>query len=731
MSSTVLAQGVIEIVAKGVEKTITDAKKTASAITQNFGTISKEAFQNLGRSALAAGAVVSGFFAYFARGAMAGTVEGDRFSRAIEMATRAVGDMFAPVVRLATQYIERFTAAVLSIPPRTRMMIGGIIAAVAALTALGGAFLIIKPVLGPLGGLFLAVASPMRIFAIASGAVALPMRLLLLATRPLVGAFGLVGAAVRVLISPIRAAAVALIFMGTSAKGAAVSMLGMLNPMKLVRAASLTMSLSGRGIGSAFLFLASPLRVAAAAAGLIARGFAMIGPALMFVLNPVNLLRVGFIALRAAFGIVLGPIGIIISILVSLAASMGLIKMPMLEWKSVATNVLAALLVVWDGIVAGFNMAMEGMSSAWNAIGQPVLDTLQSAWDSVSEGVGTVISDLTTTISEFFSFGESESSLFVESLAGISEMFLDIYSTVEELSSMAWDVLAPAFEAAYQSVSEMGAYLLNSIGPAIDSIGETFAALYTEYVKPSMEAIGAAFGGLYNDYMAPTVNWISDAWVSMVGKIEFSWIGAMKFLKDVLLGTVLAIAQTINGIGTAFGYVIKKILDGLAWVAEKTNILSKATIKQMRDYGKAIGDIKLIDTDKLTGALGGASNRLDEKFDQNKIKAKEFAVAAEGTIGGMFDNAKKRADIMVQSAVDGIKNIGKQATTGPGFKIKMDVAFESLQGTFERLQKALATGGISIEQAQLGELKQMNAGIQKSVASLQTIENKNGGGAVE
>lgn len=94
--------------------------------------------------ALMAGAGAGGFMAYFARGAMQGTYEGDALTRSIEILTRTVGSIFAPAVRIATGLILRIARAFNGLSSDTKaniaiwsLVAAGVAAAVASLPVFG------------------------------------------------------------------------------------------------------------------------------------------------------------------------------------------------------------------------------------------------------------------------------------------------------------------------------------------------------------------------------------------------------------------------------------------------------------------------------------------------------------------------------------------------------------------------------------------------------------------
>lgn len=79
-----------------------------------------------------------------------------------------------------------------------------------------------------------------------------------------------------------------------------------------------------------------------------------------------------------------------------------------------------------------------------------------------------------------------------------------------------------------------------------------------------------------------------------------------------------------------------------------------------------------------------------------------------------LDAGLKTAKKLARDFVTGFENLGKGSLT---VAIRGQVGFESLQGTFERLQKAMVEQDSGrIEQALLGETKEMNQNIQKLLA---------------
>lgn len=176
-----------------------------------------------------------------------------------------------------------------------------------------------------------------------------------------------------------------------------------------------------------------------------------------------------------------------------------------------------------------------------------------------------------------------------------------------------------------------------------------------------------------------------------------SWLGAM--VKGVGAATK-AVAGFFNFIAQQGAKISDFLADLLARAGEFSGLLPEGTVKELRK----MPPIQAPQID--VGAI-------DEFFGHAERKAKSF----EGQMGDLVAQANNLG-----------KNIGRRieaAKADGGFKIKMDVQFESLGGTWDRLQKALASReGANLDQKQLLTQEQMRDQLQLAVAGLGRVEDK-------
>ncbi|CAB4160806.1 hypothetical protein UFOVP731_16 [uncultured Caudovirales phage] len=382
MQQTVLAQSVVEIVAKGVDKVRADFVKAAGSVAQ-FTTSAKTAFAGFGKALLATGALMSGFFAYFARGAMQGTAEGERFGKAIEFTTRVIGDMFAPIVRLATTGLIQLSRNILKIPESTRLLVTWIFAAVAAVTALSGAFMLLAPVFSPLVSAIFLLLNPLKYISLLMVAAMSPIKLLGALFSVLASSSLILGRALYSLIPSLIAtgqqmlalAAATATSIVASMRAMAVSVISALNPMNLIRiamtayAASVAASNTATGlftmrllalesVKTVILGLASSMRLAVVGAASFATSM---GTSLVAGISKAG---------AAIFGL-LGPIKLV-GASMSLFSSLGLSVLSLLNPFKLATSALGLFGFVASGIgsasVAGITLLRNTVLSIVPAV---------------------------------------------------------------------------------------------------------------------------------------------------------------------------------------------------------------------------------------------------------------------------------------------------------------------------------------------------------------------------
>lgn len=665
--SDVLTRTVVEIVAKGFDKVqsaLTSISRLSTMTGNRIGLMSA-AFSRASGSVASMGQQA---LAIFGTRAMAGTVEAKRFSLAMERLFRVTGNAFAPYVRFATEQIIKLTHWFDALPESIKKNIT-FIAVLAAGFGVGAVAVRL-------------MASTAAICGIALNGLAAAMAAVNAVSMVFGGGIGFAGK-------------------GVAKLGGGI--LTLVNPVNWLKGGFGILLGAARGLIGAFSAILSPTKM-------ISGAFTVIRSVFAGIMSPLKMIGSLFGVLGGGLSVLTGPIGIIIT-LVSLLFS-GIVKLPdSLEgWITATENVLAYVLMAWEGLVAAWDGTVAAVGSAWEEYGQPILDSVIEAWNSLSENVSEIMTSLGEQITEFFGMGETGASAMAQTLGVIYETFLNIYDTVAELTSMTYEGLKPGFDALYEVLVELGTYIMDIIRPAI-------------------EGIGTAFSGVYNAYIKPVIDMIQENWGKMAGNLSFTWKDTMKFFKDVLLGAVLAISEGINFVVSIFTVSIGKIVEGLAWVAEKTGVLGTKTVEAMKKYGKEMKEFRLIDTTAMTERLGKASNDLNDKFDKNQDKAKEFVANFDQNFGEVFERNADKAREMVRPAANMIRNMVKdwnKADRGGGFHRGGEVKMESSQSTFDRIMQAMADptlAGVEIEKAQLEQQKQMNANLMKIGGNLEGFRN--------
>ncbi len=163
---------------------------------------------------------------------------------------------------------------------------------------------------------------------------------------------------------------------------------------------------------------------------------------------------------------------------------------------------------------------------------------------------------------------------------------------------------------------------------------------------------------------------------------------------------VLAIFQVIQ---KSWASMVDGLSTGLSWVLEKLAIVGEGTTDTLLATNKEqmaqMGTDQKAAMEKLAADNKAILDKMRARMAGNKAKADEYA--------------------------DPLIKLFKGLDAGGGFKIKGTVAFEGLQGTFDRLQLAFANaGGPNIEQAQLIEMKGINQNMQLATIALNEIRDK-------
>ena len=137
-------------------------KKIQASFSDRLSSMAGKMAQ-FGAAAGAAGGVLLG---YFGTKAMAGTVEAERLSQAIERFFRVTGDALAPYVRQATELVNRLTQAFYTLPASTKTAIVQVALIATGIGMASAAFLALSGVAVTVGGVLLAVfTSPIALIA--------------------------------------------------------------------------------------------------------------------------------------------------------------------------------------------------------------------------------------------------------------------------------------------------------------------------------------------------------------------------------------------------------------------------------------------------------------------------------------------------------------------------------------------------------------------------------------
>jgi hypothetical protein len=208
--------------------------------------------------------------------------------------------------------------------------------------------------------------------------------------------------------------------------------------------------------------------------------------------------------------------------------------------------------------------------------------------------------------------------------------------------------------------------------------------------------------------------------------------GSWKNFTSVVVSLVFTIAEKfaeiVNTISGLWWGMVNKLAKAAAWIMEKMGLISKATADKMREAGK--GDTDIFDTAAMRKKMDGYLDGMQVGMEENKKKAKDLGKAigdfvnppVGSELGKRLEENTEKAKKMARAIVGTIKN-GLEKPGG--FQIKANVAMEGLGATFDRLQLAFANNvGPNIDQAQLGEMKGINANMQVAAAALITIKDK-------
>ena len=416
-------------------------------------------------------------------------------------------------------------------------------------------------------------------------------------------------------------------------------------------------------------------------------------------------LLAGVSALAGAILALTSPIGLAGAAIVAMAGYFAGVFDSTKSWEEVLASFIGFFLDVWTRAQDAFDKFCGAIVSKYDSTVKPMLEGMEEQWNSVSESIGGVVDYLSESIASFFGTSIEDASSFQGVMSTVVEAWLDLQTAADAVIS----ALSDGFMWIYEK----------AVKPTISFILDAFKLVWG-YVKEVAEGIFGSFekstGGIVD---------------SVKGAIKFMF-GSWKNFTSVVVSLVFTIAEKfaeiVNTISALWWGMINKLAKAAAWIMEKMGLISKDTADKMRQAGK--GDTDIFDTAAMRKKMDGYLDKMAMGMEENKKKAKDLGAAVNDFINPSVgselgkrleentEKAKKMARAIVGTIKGGLEKPG-------GFQIKANVAFEGLGATFDRLQLAFANNvGPNIDQAQLGEMKGINANMQIAAAALVTIKDK-------
>lgn len=413
----------------------------------------------------------------------------------------------------------------------------------------------------------------------------------------------------------------------------------------------------------------------------------------------------GVTALTGAIFALTSPIGLAGAAIVAMGGYFAGVFDSTKSWEEVLASFIEFFLDIWTRAQDAFDKFCGLIVSKYDSTVKPMLAGMEESWNAVSETIGGVVDYLAQSVASFFGTSVEEASSFQGVMSSVVEAWLDL-------------------QTAQQTV--------------IDALSEGFMWVYDNAVKPTVELILSGFKQVWG-YIKEVASGIFGSFEEATGGIMESVGGAIKFMfsswknfTSVVVSLIFTIAEKfaeiVNTISGLWWGMINKLAKAAAWIMEKMGLISKDTADKMRKAGE--GNTDIFDTEAMRKKMDGYLDKMQVGMEENKKKAKELGAAVADFVNPSIgtelgkrleensDKAKKMARAIVGTIKGGLEKPG-------GFQIKANVAFEGLGATFDRLQLAFANNvGPNIDQAQLGEMKGINANMQIAAAALVTIKDK-------
>ena len=413
----------------------------------------------------------------------------------------------------------------------------------------------------------------------------------------------------------------------------------------------------------------------------------------------------GVTALTGAIFALMSPIGLAGAAIVAMAGYFAGVFDSTKSWEEVLASFIGFFLDVWTRAQDAFDKFCGAVVSAYDSTVKPMLAGMEESWNSVSESIGGVVDYLAESIASFFGTSVEDASTFQGVMSSVVEAWLDLQTAAEAVIS----ALSDGFMYIYD----------NAVKPVIDLILSGFKVVWG-YIKEVAEGIFGSFEESTGGIMS-----------SVGGAIKFmfsSWKNFTSVVVSLIFTIAEKFAEIVNTISALWWGMINKLAKAAAWIMEKMGLISKDTADKMRKAGEGNADI--FDTEAMRKKMDSYLDKMAVGMEENKKKARDMGAAVNDFInpsvgselGKRLEENTERAKKMARAIVGTIK--GGLEKPG-GFQIKANVAFEGLGATFDRLQLAFANNvGPNIDQAQLGEMKGINANMQVAAAALVTMKDK-------
>lgn len=370
-----------------------------------------------------------------------------------------------------------------------------------------------------------------------------------------------------------------------------------------------------------------------------------------------------FIAAGAAVGAVAGAASVVGLALGALLSPIGL--------------VLGGVSLVGAAALGAFG----DLSGVFKSLGEWAL----AAWDAIKSGASTAWTEA----------------------AGAGRMFVDFASAafnhVAGWARSAWTAVATAAQSALDFVAE-------TFGSFGEGVRATFQGIIG-WAASVWNAVTGIFDGLIggSNAAAGAVASMGNSGLDVFEGVGTAAEGSADRINSAnrgwLQAAVAAIghyatkaAEAFNWIAKQFAALSDKIAEWISAVGEKLGALPEGTSRALRDM-PAINPIQ-IDT-----------ARVDAFFRDLEGKAGKADRFLSGTVGKFFREGFK-GDML--GGLAGVWDKVKEAFNKPkGLELKLNVGFEALQGTFERLQVALTSPPEDTEKAILGGVNQCADALQQ------------------